>query len=154
MNNKVPVEVKILNDIRGKSPLPTYGTPGSAAVDFYAAIDFPMVIDPGKTVFVPTGVAIWVKDPSLALLILPRSGLGCKNRVIPANSPGLIDSDYQNQIFICLTNENEQDVFKFEPGDRIAQGILIPIYHMEFNVVDEFSGKTERTGGFGTTGIK
>ena len=153
MHNTIPVEIKILRTINGKSPLPVYATDGSAAFDFYAATKRLEVIDPGRTFFVPTGISIWIRDPSKALLILPRSGLGCKNRIVPGNSPGLLDADYQNEVIVCLTNMSD-DVFRFEPGDRIAQGIVIPVFHMEFNVVDEFSSETSRTGGFGSTGIK
>jgi len=156
---KINVQLKVLNDQIYEDMdnnkidiIPKYSTDGSAGIDFYAAIDKPCIIFPGKIEFIPTGVAVWIKDPEYALLILPRSGLGCKHRIVPGNSPGLVDSDYQGQVFVCLENKGKAN-FEILPGDKIAQGVLIPVVRMDFDVVDEFHKETERnTGGFGSTG--
>jgi len=146
------LELKVIRSIEGINLIPQRSTDGSAGVDLRAAVEEKTVVYPGETRFIPTGISIWVKDPSKAVLILPRSGLSCKNSIKPANSPGLIDSDYQGELVVCVVNQSENR-FYIEPGDKIAQAILIPVIPFEFIEVDEFSNTTKRgEGGFGHTG--
>lgn len=144
------IDIKIL-DTRMKEYLPSYATPGSAGLDLRACIPEPLVIEPGQTRLVPTGLAIHIADPGYAALILPRSGLGHKHGIVLGNLVGLIDSDYQGQLMVSTWNRGDQ-VFTLNPLDRLAQLVIVPILQVGFNVVDEFGESTRGTGGFGSTG--
>ena len=133
-----PIELKILNPKIGKQiPLPTYATEGSAAVDLRACIDETVILEPGKTVLIPTGIAIHINDPFLAATILPRSGLGHKHGIVLGNLTGLIDSDYQGQLFISCWNRGDT-TFSIEDSDRIAQMMFVPVVQAEFEIVEDF----------------
>ncbi|MGM8062669.1 dUTP diphosphatase [Vogesella indigofera] len=152
---KPTIDVQIL-DARLKDNLPAYATSGSAGLDLRAAIDAEMTIVPGQTVLVPTGMAIHLADPKLAAMILPRSGLGHKHGIVLGNLTGLIDSDYQGQLFVSVWNRGDSD-FVLKPLERIAQMIIVPVVQVGFNIVDSFdaSERGERgEGGFGSTGRK
>jgi dUTP pyrophosphatase len=144
------IDVKIL-DPRMKELLPAYATPGSAGLDLRACIDAPLVLEPGQTVLVPTGLAIHVADPGYAAMILPRSGLGHKNGIVLGNLVGLIDSDYQGQLMVSTWNRGSQ-AFTLQPLDRLAQLVIVPVLQVGFNVVDEFASSERGAGGFGSTG--
>lgn len=144
------IDIKIL-DARMKEYLPSYATPGSAGLDLRACITEPLVIEPGETRLVPTGLAIHIADPGYAALILPRSGLGHKHGIVLGNLVGLIDSDYQGQLMVSTWNRSDK-VFTLNPLDRLAQLVIVPILQVGFNVVDEFGESTRGTGGFGSTG--
>ena len=146
------IELKILDPRVGDSiPLPHYATAGSAGLDMRACIDEPLTVSPGATVLVPTGLAIHVADPSLAAVLLPRSGLGHKHGLVLGNLTGLIDSDYQGQVFISCWNRGSNS-YEVQPGERIAQMVFIPVAQVEFNVVDEFAESDRGDGGFGHSG--
>lgn len=146
------VQLKILdNRIGSVWPLPQYATVGSAGLDLYACIDQPLTITKNSTALIPTGIAIYIEEPNLAAMLLPRSGLGHKHGIVLGNLVGLIDSDYQGQIQISCWNRSSQD-FVIAPGDRIAQLIIVPIIHADFTVVDTFAASTRGEGGFGHTG--
>jgi dUTP pyrophosphatase len=148
------IELKILDKRIGKEfPIPRYATDGSAGIDLYACLDEHVHIAPGETTLVPSGIALHIDDPHLAAMILPRSGLGHKHGIVLGNLVGLIDSDYQGQIFISVWNRGNQP-FTIEPGDRIAQMIIVPIAIANFKVVDEFTPSARGAGGFGHTGRK
>ncbi|MGB3727192.1 MAG: dUTP diphosphatase [Glaciecola sp.] len=148
------VAIKILNPRVGTDiPLPTYATDGSAGVDLRACIDAPLTLSPGQTELIPTGIAIHMKSKDMAATILPRSGLGHKHGIVLGNLVGLIDSDYQGQLFISCWNRG-QDTFTIEPADRIAQLMFIPVIQPEFEVVDEFEKSERGEGGFGHSGRK
>jgi dUTP pyrophosphatase len=148
------VELKILDKRIGKEfPLPKYATDGSAGMDLYACLDEHLHVAPGETHLVPTGIAIHLDDRHLAAMILPRSGLGHKHGIVLGNLVGLIDSDYQGQIFISVWNRGQHS-FTIEPGDRIAQMIIVPIALADFKVVDQFTPSARGAGGFGHTGQK
>ncbi|KQW96799.1 deoxyuridine 5'-triphosphate nucleotidohydrolase [Massilia sp. Root418] len=144
------IDVKIL-DPRMKDLLPAHATPGSAGLDLRACIDAPIVIAPGETVLVPTGLAIHIADPGYAAMILPRSGLGHKNGIVLGNLVGLIDSDYQGQLMVSTWNRG-QNTFTLNPMERLAQLIIVPVLQVEFNVVEEFDSSERGEGGFGSTG--
>jgi dUTP pyrophosphatase len=144
------IDLKIL-DPRMKELLPAYGTPGSAGLDLRACIDTPLVIEPGQTVLVPTGLAIHIGDPGYAAMILPRSGLGHKNGIVLGNLVGLIDSDYQGQLMVSTWNRG-QSTFTLQPMDRLAQLVVVPVVQVGFNVVEEFASSDRGAGGFGSTG--
>ena len=144
------IDVKIL-DPRMKELLPAYATPGSAGLDLRACIDAPLVIEPGQTVLVPTGLAIHVADPGYAAMILPRSGLGHKNGIVLGNLVGLIDSDYQGQLMVSTWNRGNAS-FTLQPLDRLAQLVIVPVLQVGFNVVEEFASSERGAGGFGSTG--
>jgi dUTP pyrophosphatase len=131
--------------------LPTYGTPGAAGLDLRACLDRPLTLNPGDSQLVPSGIAIHLGDPAYAAIILPRSGLGAKNGIVLGNLVGLIDSDYQGQIFISMWNRG-QAAFTIQPMDRIAQLVVVPVQQVEFNVVEDFAASTRGAGGFGSTG--
>jgi dUTP pyrophosphatase len=131
--------------------LPTYGTPGSAGLDLRACIDTPIVIEPGATVLIPTGLAIHIANPGYAAMILPRSGLGHKNGIVLGNLVGLIDADYQGQLMVSTWNRSTT-AFTINPLDRIAQLVIVPVLQVEFNIVEEFGASDRGTGGFGSTG--
>lgn len=144
------IDLKIL-DPRMKALLPAYGTPGSAGLDLRACIDAPLVIEPGQTVLVPTGLAIHIGDPGYAAMILPRSGLGHKNGIVLGNLVGLIDSDYQGQLMVSTWNRSHAS-FTLQPLDRLAQLVIVPVLQVGFNVVEEFASSERGAGGFGSTG--
>lgn len=146
------IEVKILDSKIGKEiPLPTYATQGSAGVDLRACLDEPLTLKPGQTELIPTGIAIHIADPNLAATILPRSGLGHKHGIVLGNLVGLIDSDYQGQLFVSCWNRG-QDAFEIQPGDRIAQMVVVPVVQVEFNIVSDFELSSRGEGGFGHSG--
>jgi dUTP pyrophosphatase len=144
------IDVKIL-DPRMKELLPAYATQGSAGLDLRACLDAPLVLEPGQTVLIPTGLAIHVADPGYAAMILPRSGLGHKNGIVLGNLVGLIDSDYQGQLMVSTWNRGHA-AFTLQPLDRLAQLVIVPVLQVGFNVVDEFASSERGAGGFGSTG--
>ena len=146
------IELKILDPKIGKSiPLPQIATEGSAGMDMRACIDTELKVSPGDTVLVPTGIAMHIADNNLAAVLLPRSGLGHKHGLVLGNLTGLIDSDYQGQIFISCWNRGEK-AYKINPGDRIAQMVFIPVEQVKFEVVDDFKESDRGEGGFGHSG--
>ena len=146
------IELKILDQRIGKEiPLPAYATDGSAGLDLRACLDRTLVIKPGETHLIPTGVAIHIADPNLAAVILPRSGLGHKHGIVLGNLVGLIDSDYQGQLFISCWNR-AAEAFTIESGDRIAQLVIVPVVQAQFQIVEEFHTSERAEGGFGHTG--
>ncbi len=146
------IELKILDPRVGDSiPLPHYATDGSAGLDMRACIDEPITVAPGETVLVPTGIAIHVADPSLAAVLLPRSGLGHKHGIVLGNLTGLIDSDYQGQVFISCWNRGSGS-YDVQPAERIAQMVFVPVEQVEFRVVKEFDESDRGSGGFGHSG--
>ena len=148
------IQLKILDKrIGNEIPLPAYSTDGSAGLDMRACIDEHIELHPGDTVLIPTGLAIYIEDPSLAAVLLPRSGLGHKHGVVLGNLVGLIDSDYQGQVFISCWNRGDTP-FTIEPGDRIAQMVFLPVAQVGFNIVDEFAQTDRGHGGFGHSGHK
>jgi len=147
---KPVIDVKIL-DARLKDNLPAYATTGSAGLDLRAATEADMVIQPGETVLVPTGLAIHLADPGLAAMILPRSGLGHKHGIVLGNLTGLIDSDYQGQLFVSVWNRGNT-AFNLAPMERIAQMIIVPVVQVGFNIVEDFIDTERGSGGFGSTG--
>ena len=153
MNNKPPqIEYKILDPRIGKEfPLPAYATPGSAGMDLRACLDEAITLTPGQTDLLPTGLAIHIGDPGLAAVILPRSGLGHKHGIVLGNLVGLIDSDYQGQLFISCWNRSQTD-FVIEPGERVAQLVFVPVVQAELQQVTEFNQSERGTGGFGHSG--
>ncbi len=144
------IDVKIL-DPRMHEQLPAYATPGAAGLDLRACLEAPLELNPGQTVLIPTGIAIHVADPGYAALILPRSGLGHKHGIVLGNLVGLIDSDYQGQLFVSCWNRGH-GAFTINPMERIAQLVVVPVVQAQFNVVDEFPDSTRGEGGFGSTG--
>jgi dUTP pyrophosphatase len=144
------LDVKIL-DPRMRSQLPHYATSGSAGLDLRACIDQPITLAPGQTELVPTGIAIHLDDPGLAAVILPRSGLGHKHGIVLGNLVGLIDSDYQGQIFVSTWNRGNAP-FVLNPMERLAQLVVVPVVQVAFNVVDDFAESSRGAGGFGSTG--
>ncbi|TAM44594.1 MAG: dUTP diphosphatase [Gammaproteobacteria bacterium] len=153
-NNKLKVELKILDQRIGKEfPLPRYATGGSAGMDLYACLDEHLHVEPGQTHLVPTGIAIHIGDANLAAVLLPRSGLGHKHGIVLGNLVGLIDSDYQGQIFVSVWNRG-QAPFTIEPGDRICQMMFVPVVQADFEIVDDFEASHRGAGGFGHTGKK
>lgn len=147
------VQLKILNPKVGRDfPLPNYATIGSAGLDLRACLDQPIILSPGATELIPTGLAIHLADQQYAATILPRSGLGHKHGIVLGNLVGLIDSDYQGEILISCWNRGAKS-FTINPGDRIAQMVVVPITQVKFQVVEEFSESTRGTGGFGSSGV-
>jgi dUTP diphosphatase len=144
------LDVKIL-DARMRDQLPHYATGGSAGLDLRACLDQPLTLEPGQTELIPTGVAIHLADPGLAAVILPRSGLGHKHGIVLGNLVGLIDSDYQGQIFVSTWNRGNA-AFVINPMERLAQLVVVPVVQVELNVVDDFESSPRGAGGFGSTG--
>ena len=145
-------QLKILDPRVGNEiPLPEHATDGSAGVDLRACLDETLVLEPGQTELVPTGMAIHIEDPGLAAMILPRSGLGHKHGIVLGNLVGLIDSDYQGQLFVSCWNRGSE-TFALEPGSRLAQLVVVPVVQADFEVVEEFSASERGEGGFGHTG--
>ncbi|MEE8343188.1 MAG: dUTP diphosphatase [Gammaproteobacteria bacterium] len=146
------VQLKILDSrINTEFPLPQYGTDGSAGMDLRACLDHELQLAPGDTDLIPTGIAIHISDPELAAVLLPRSGLGHKHGIVLGNLVGLIDSDYQGQVFISCWNRGRK-TFNVQPGERIAQMVFVPIIRAQFEVVQEFDASARGEGGFGHTG--
>lgn len=144
------LDVRVL-DKRLREQLPHYATPGSAGLDLRACIETPITVKPGETVLVPSGLAIHIDNPKYAAMVLPRSGLGHKHGIVLGNLVGLIDSDYQGQIFVSIWNRGHGE-FVVQPMERIAQMIVVPVLQVEFNVVDDFVASARGEGGFGSTG--
>jgi dUTP pyrophosphatase len=144
------LEVKILDE-RIRTMLPHYATEGAAGLDLRACVDSPLVLNPGDSKLVSSGIAIHVGDPGYAAVVLPRSGLGAKNGVVLGNLVGLIDSDYQGPLMISLWNRG-QAAFTIQPLDRVAQLVVVPVAQVEFQVVEEFAASARGAGGFGSTG--
>jgi dUTP pyrophosphatase len=144
------LDVKIL-DRRLHDSLPHYATAGAAGLDLRAALDAPLVLAPGATALIPTGMAIHLADRGYAAMILPRSGLGHKHGIVLGNLVGLIDSDYQGQLMVSTWNRG-QESFTIQPMERIAQLVIVPVVQATLNIVDEFAASTRGAGGFGSTG--
>ena len=148
------VQLKILDPRVGKEfPLPEYSTDGAAGLDLIACIDEHLRVEPGEAHLVPTGIAIHIVDTELAAVLLPRSGLGHRHGIVLGNLVGLIDSDYQGQVFVSCWNRGHER-FVIEPGDRIAQMVFVPVVHARFKIVDDFTQSSRGAGGFGHTGRK
>jgi dUTP pyrophosphatase len=148
------IQLKILDDRIGKTiPLPAHATEGSAGMDLRACIDATITLKPGDTELIPTGLAIHIDDPGLAATILPRSGLGHKHGIVLGNLVGLIDSDYQGQLFVSCWNRG-LETFNIEVGDRIAQLVFVPVVRADFEVVEAFTESSRGAGGFGHSGHK
>ncbi len=146
------LDVRVL-DKRLLDQLPQYATKGSAGLDLRACVDTPITLKPGETTLIPSGIAIHLDNPQYAAMILPRSGLGHKHGIVLGNLVGLIDSDYQGQIFISTWNRGQAE-FTIQPMERIAQLIIVPVLQVEFNVVSDFVASNRGEGGFGSTGKK
>jgi dUTP pyrophosphatase len=144
------IDVKVL-DARLRSQLPHYATAGSAGLDLRACLDAPLTLEPGQAELIPSGIAIHLADPGLAALVLPRSGLGHKHGIVLGNLVGLIDSDYQGQVFVSAWNRGKA-AFTIEPLERLAQLVVVPVVQVAFDVVDEFGASDRGAAGFGSTG--
>lgn len=148
------IEVRILDPrLGGQWPLPAYATAASAGLDLRAALDGPLVLQPGDTALVPSGLSLHIADPGLCAVVLPRSGLGHRHGIVLGNGTGLIDADYQGPLLISVWNRG-QDAFTIEPGDRIAQLVVLPIVRADLQVVDTFADSARGAGGFGHTGVR
>ena len=146
------IDVKILDPRIGKEiPLPTHATPGSAGMDLRACVEGPLTLAPGDTQLIPTGIAIHIADPGLAAMILPRSGPGHKHGIVLGHLVGLIDSDYQGQLFVSCWNRGREP-FVIQAGERIAQLVIVPVVQAEFQVVESFEESHRGEGGFGSSG--
>ncbi|MDR9436597.1 MAG: dUTP diphosphatase [Thiohalophilus sp.] len=146
------IQLKLLDPRLGEEiPLPDYATDGSAGLDLRACVDDTLVLNPGQTELIPTGLSIHIGDPSLAAVILPRSGLGHKHGIVLGNLVGLIDSDYQGQLFVSCWNRGS-DSFTINIGERIAQLVFVPVVQAQFDLVEEFDASSRAEGGFGHTG--
>ena len=148
--SRVTIELKVV-DARMAEHLPAHATPGSAGMDLRACLDAPVVLEPGQTELIPTGLAIHIADPGLAALVLPRSGLGHKHGVVLGNLVGLIDSDYQGQLMVSVWNRSAR-AFTVQPMERIAQLVIVPVVQAAFRRVEEFDASDRGAGGFGSTG--
>ncbi|MFZ9070245.1 MAG: dUTP diphosphatase [Burkholderiaceae bacterium] len=144
------IDVRILDE-RLRDQLPSYATTGSAGLDLRAALTEPLVLAPGQTELIPTGLSIYISDPGYAGLILPRSGLGHKHGIVLGNLVGLIDADYQGPLMVSAWNRGNQ-AFTIEPMERLAQLVVVPILQVSFNIVESFDQSARGTGGFGSTG--
>jgi dUTP pyrophosphatase len=148
------LQVRVLDSrIGSEYPLPQYATSGSAGVDLRACIEAPLELKPGDTQLIPSGIAIHLSDPGYAAIVLPRSGLGHKHGIVLGNLVGLIDSDYQGQVFVSVWNRG-QSTFTIQPGERIAQLVVVPVVQVEFDIVKEFDASERGAGGFGSSGTK
>lgn len=146
------IQLKILDPRLGEQiALPAYATPGSAGLDLRACLEQPLILQPGETALIPTGLAIHIDDPHLAAVLLPRSGLGHKHGIVLGNLVGLIDSDYQGQVFVSCWNRGSEP-FTVEVGERIAQMVFVPVAQVEFECVAEFDASHRGSGGFGHSG--
>ena len=150
MSPRPRLQCKVLDE-RLHDYLPHYATDGSAGMDLRALLDEPLILNPGDTHLVSTGLAIYIEDPSLAGMILPRSGLGHKHGIVLGNLVGLIDADYQGELMISVWNRG-QSAFTLAPFERLAQYVLVPVVQAELDLVDQFSDSTRGSGGFGSTG--
>ncbi len=151
---KKAIQLKILDDrLSTEFGLPNYATDGSAGMDLRACVDGQTTVAAGDTLLIPTGMSIYVADPTLAAVILPRSGLGHKHGIVLGNLTGLIDSDYQGPLMVSLWNRSQTE-FIIEPGDRIAQLVFVPIVQAQFEIVDDFKQSDRGDGGFGHTGMQ
>ena len=147
-----PLQIRILDARLGREfPLPAYATAGSAGMDLRACLDAPLALAPGRAELIPTGLAIHLADPGLAAVILPRSGLGHKHGVVLGNLVGLIDSDYQGQLLVSCWNRG-QEPFTIQPGERIAQLVVVPVVQVALEVVERFDESARGVGGFGHSG--
>jgi dUTP pyrophosphatase len=150
--NSVPIQMKILDPRLGNQfPLPRYETPDAAGLDLRACLEQSLTIEPGQTQLIPTGIAIYIADPHIAAVIIPRSGLGHKHGLVLGNLVGLIDADYQGPLMVSCWNRS-QTAYTILPGDRIAQLVFLPIIRTHFNVVTDFTTTQRGTGGFGHSG--
>ena len=146
------LQVRILDPRVGRDmELPRRATSGSAGLDLRACLDAPLTLEPGKAELVPTGIAIHLEDPGLAAMLLPRSGLGHKHGIVLGNLVGLIDSDYQGEVKVSVWNRGER-AYTIQPGERIAQMVVVPVVQVDFDVVEEFEASARGAGGFGSTG--
>lgn len=147
------IKLKILDDRLGRDfPLPAYATDGSAGIDLRACLQQPLTLAPGESALVPSGMAIHIGDPGLAAVLWPRSGLGHKHGIVLGNLTGLIDSDYQGQVFISMWNRSDTS-HVIQPGDRVAQMVFVPVTQVEFDVVEDFEESSRGDGGFGHSGL-
>ena len=150
--NRKSIDLKVLDKRIGDTfDMPDYQTSGSAGIDLLACLDEPLTIQPGDTELIPSGIAVYIRDPSLAAVLLPRSGLGHKKGLVLGNLVGLIDSDYQGQVFISCWNRGKESCV-IEPGMRLAQMVFLPIQQVNFNLVESFEESDRGEGGFGHTG--
>lgn len=148
------LQMKVLDARFGDEwPLPAYATEASAGLDLRAALDAPLVLEPGDAALVPSGISIHIADPALCAVILPRSGLGHKHGIVLGNGTGLIDADYQGPLMISVWNRG-REAFTMQPGDRIAQLVMLPVVRATLQVVEEFEASARGTGGFGHTGVQ
>lgn len=146
------VKLRILDPRIGTEyPLPAHATPGSAGMDLRACLDAPLTLAPGEAQLIPTGISIHVEDPGLAALLLPRSGLGHRQGIVLGNLVGLIDSDYQGPLMVSCWNRSAS-TFTVQPGDRIAQMVIVPVVQVDFDIVAEFTSSERGSGGFGSSG--
>ena len=146
------IDLKIIDSRIGDTfEMPDYQTTGSAGIDLLACIEEPLTIEPGQTELIPSGIAVYIRDPSLAAVLLPRSGLGHKKGLVLGNLVGLIDSDYQGQVFISCWNRGKENCL-IEPGMRLAQMVFLPVEQVNFNLVNSFDESDRGEGGFGHTG--
>ncbi|WP_058196728.1 dUTP diphosphatase [Xanthomonas translucens] len=149
-----PLQVKLLDPRFGDSwPLPDYATEASAGLDLRAATEAPLTLAPGDTALIPSGLSIYIADPQLCAVVLPRSGLGHRHGIVLGNGTGLIDADYQGPLLISVWNRG-RETFTIAPGDRIAQLVVMPVVRVALHVVDTFADSTRGTGGFGHTGVR
>ena len=147
-----PLRVRVLNPRVGTDfPLPQYATAGSAGLDLRACIDVPLELSPGKAELIPTGIAIYLADPGLAAVILPRSGLGHRHGIVLGNLVGLIDSDYQGELMVSCWNR-AREAFLLKPGERIAQLVIVPVVQVDLELVQDFAATARGSGGFGHSG--
>jgi dUTP pyrophosphatase len=150
--SRLPLQVRILDArLGGEFPLPAYATEGSAGLDLRACIDAPLTLEPGRAELIPTGLSIFVADPALAAVILPRSGLGHKHGLVLGNLVGLIDSDYQGPLMVSCWNRGSA-AYTVQPGERIAQLVVVPVVQVELQIVESFTATARAGGGFGHTG--
>jgi len=150
--SRLPLQVRILDArLGGEFPLPAYATEGSAGLDLRACIDAPLTLEPGRAELIPTGLSIYVADPALAAVILPRSGLGHKHGLVLGNLVGLIDSDYQGPLMVSCWNRGSA-TYTVQPGERIAQLVVVPVVQVELQIVESFTATARGGGGFGHTG--
>ncbi|HEY2686457.1 MAG TPA: dUTP diphosphatase [Steroidobacteraceae bacterium] len=146
------IKLKILDARIGKEfPLPAHATHGSAGMDLRACLDAPLTLQPGGAELIPTGISVYIEDPGLAAMLLPRSGLGHKSGIVLGNLVGLIDSDYQGPLMVSTWNRGSA-AFTIQPGDRIAQMVIVPVLQVDFDIVEDFSATKRGAGGFGSSG--